>query len=441
MIESLYWFLLIITAVIGELEEIKETKSTNWAVLIAGSNGYYNYRHQADISHSYQILRKLGNFPDKNIIVMMYNDIVNNTENPIPGKLFNEPGGIDVYNNITISYQGDKVTALNFLNVIQGIKEGDTKNGPVLESKKNDNIFIYYSDHGATGLVAMPTGDPLYANDLINALNNMYKKNMYSQLVFYLEACESGSMFNGLLSNNTNIFATTAATPTQPSYAYYYNNTLQTYMADEYSIRWMQDSTNNWNSFESLINQFKNVKNLTKESQPQKYGDIKFDNEPIEYFEAYQNRTNNNNTHKNYNKNWIPSKNSINSRDVKLAILQHRYLNTNNINNKIYYTELIEIEIEYRLKIDLIFDELVKYVVDYTNTNDIIYKIQNEYIIPTNFKCLKFMYKLYESLCENKFTDYSLKYVNTFNNLCHIYNDNNINIQDIVTQALQIICL
>ena len=29
---------------------------SNWAVLIAGSNGYYNYRHQSDIAHSYQIL-------------------------------------------------------------------------------------------------------------------------------------------------------------------------------------------------------------------------------------------------------------------------------------------------------------------------------------------------------------------------------------------------
>ena len=24
----------------------------NWAVLIAGSNAYYNYRHQADVAHA-----------------------------------------------------------------------------------------------------------------------------------------------------------------------------------------------------------------------------------------------------------------------------------------------------------------------------------------------------------------------------------------------------
>jgi legumain len=27
-----------------------------WALLVAGSNGYDNYRHQADICHAYQVL-------------------------------------------------------------------------------------------------------------------------------------------------------------------------------------------------------------------------------------------------------------------------------------------------------------------------------------------------------------------------------------------------
>lgn len=181
-----------------------------------------------------------------------------------------QPGGGDVYGDIVVSYSGDKVTAKNFLNVIQGIKEGDTLNGPVLESGKADNVFIYYSDHGATGLVAMPTGDPLYATDLNAALNAMYSGSMYSQLLFYLEACESGSMFEGILSNTTNVFATTAATPDEPSYAFYYNDTLSTYMADEYSIRWMQDSTDNWDAYESLLTQYQDVAAVVKESQPQK---------------------------------------------------------------------------------------------------------------------------------------------------------------------------
>ncbi len=55
------------------------TSAANWAVVVAGSNGYYNYRHQADACHAYQILHKHG-IPDSNIVVMMYDDIAKNAQ-------------------------------------------------------------------------------------------------------------------------------------------------------------------------------------------------------------------------------------------------------------------------------------------------------------------------------------------------------------------------
>ena len=48
----------------------------HWALLVAGSNGFWNYRHQADICHAYQVLIKNG-FPADNIILMAYDDIAN----------------------------------------------------------------------------------------------------------------------------------------------------------------------------------------------------------------------------------------------------------------------------------------------------------------------------------------------------------------------------
>ena len=46
----------------------------NWAVLVAGSNGFWNYRHQADTCHAYHILIRNGYKPE-NIIVFSYNDV------------------------------------------------------------------------------------------------------------------------------------------------------------------------------------------------------------------------------------------------------------------------------------------------------------------------------------------------------------------------------
>jgi legumain len=81
-------------------------KITNHAaILIAGSNGYWNYRHQADIAHAYHILVENGVSPD-NIISMMYDDIANNPENPLPGQLYNHPDGKDLYAGLKIDYRG-----------------------------------------------------------------------------------------------------------------------------------------------------------------------------------------------------------------------------------------------------------------------------------------------------------------------------------------------
>ena len=45
----------------------------------------------------------------------------------------------------------------------------------------------------------------------------------YNKMVFYVEACESGSMFKGLLDANMNVFATTASNATTSSFACYFD--------------------------------------------------------------------------------------------------------------------------------------------------------------------------------------------------------------------------
>jgi legumain len=167
----------------------------HWAVLVAGSNGFWNYRHQADICHAYQVLIKNG-FPSSNIIVMAYDDIANDPENPIPGKLFNKPDGTDVYAGCKIDYKGDDVTPANFLAILEGnASKVSGGNGRVLKSSKDSKVFINFSDHGAPGLIAFPN-EYLYAKDLNTTITYMNQKQLYQEMVLYIEACESGSMFD-----------------------------------------------------------------------------------------------------------------------------------------------------------------------------------------------------------------------------------------------------
>lgn len=220
----------------------------HWAVLVAGSNGFWNYRHQADVCHAYQVLKKNG-FPESNIITMAYDDIANDPENPIPGKLYNKPNGNDVYVGCNIDYKGVDVTPENFLAILQGdatkVKGG---NGKVLKSTSQSKVFINFSDHGAPGLIAFPS-EYLYANDLNATFTIMNQKKMYQELVFYLEACESGSMFEGILPSNTNIYAVTAANAFESSWGTYcppddmVNGVeINSCLGDLFSVNWMEDS-------------------------------------------------------------------------------------------------------------------------------------------------------------------------------------------------------
>jgi legumain len=65
---------LVLLTVYLVLFVINNSWADNWAVLVAGSRDWVNYRHQADVCHAYQILHK-NNISDSNIVVMMYDDI------------------------------------------------------------------------------------------------------------------------------------------------------------------------------------------------------------------------------------------------------------------------------------------------------------------------------------------------------------------------------
>ena len=255
----------------------------NWAILVAGSNGYWNYRHQADICHAYHVLHDNG-YPDNRIIVMMYDDIAYNDDNPFKGNIINKPNGPNLYTGMLKDYIGEQVNPINFLNILKGIKTENTTK--VLLSNQNDDIFIYFADHGGPGIIAFPD-DYLYAHQLIDTMKYMYNKKMYRRIVFYLEACESGSMFNGYLDDKMNIYAMTASTPFESSYACYYDNTRNAFLGDVYSVNWIENSDMFHVLSESIHDQFRIDKIETKTSTVCQYGNLTISNDHLYQYLAY----------------------------------------------------------------------------------------------------------------------------------------------------------
>jgi legumain len=79
---SLFFILCVVTSV----------GCSSWALLVAGSDGYYNYRHQSDVFAMYQAVLKMG-VPPQNIVIMAVNDIVHSPSNPFPGKMYHKASG------------------------------------------------------------------------------------------------------------------------------------------------------------------------------------------------------------------------------------------------------------------------------------------------------------------------------------------------------------
>ena len=262
----------------------------NWAVLVCGSEYYWNYRHHADIAHAYQIVKK-GGIAEDHIITMMYNDVpFDEKNNPYPGKLYNRPGddSPDVYEGVVIDYEKEACSAANLIKVLTG---DESAGGKVLKSTKDDNVFLFFSDHGGPDILALP-GGYLHSKDLLDGIKTMHEKQMYKKFLLYIEACYSGSMFLNL-PEDLNVVAVTAANDKESSWGWYCGGeavvkgkSINSCLGDEFSISWMErvDSIDRKENLEDQFNYL--VKQVTK-SHVSRYGDTSFKNDAIGEFIGY----------------------------------------------------------------------------------------------------------------------------------------------------------
>jgi len=201
-----------------------------WVVLAAGSNGWSNYRHQADVCHVYQGVHALG-VPDEHIIVMMYDDLAMSSSNPTKGVIINEPNGPNVYAGVPKNYVGQQVSTTNFIKVMTGDISAP---GKVLNSTAEDNVFLFYDDHGGPGIIAFPVGSYYTVQQFGDTINKMAERKMFKKLVLYIQACYSGSMFYSL-TLPANVYGVSSAPIQASAYAFEYDSTRRTYLASRWS--------------------------------------------------------------------------------------------------------------------------------------------------------------------------------------------------------------
>ncbi|KAK7321606.1 hypothetical protein VNO77_32416 [Canavalia gladiata] len=410
----------------SQLDTDHNIPGTRWAILIAGSNGYWNYRHQADICHAYQILRK-GGLKEENIIVFMYDDIAFNENNPKPGVIINKPDGDDVYEGVPKDYTGDDVTADNFYAVILGNKSALTGgSGKVVNSGPDDRIFIFYSDHGGPGVLGMPAGPFLYASDLIEVLKKKHASGTYKSLVFYLEACESGSIFEGLLPEDINIYATTASNAEESSWGTYCPGEdpspppeYSTCLGDEYSVAWMEDRY----MHNKIINEF-NVKERTingsiyHSSHVMQYGDISLSDDVL-FLYLGTNPANDNFTYVDENSLRSPSK-AISQRVADLIHFWEKFRKApeGSTRKDAAQKQFLEV-MSHRMHIDNSVKIIGSLLFGIEKGPEVLNAVRPAGMaLVDDWDCLKNMVRTFETYC-GSLSQYGMKYMRSFANICN----------------------
>ncbi|XAR69269.1 Legumain [Bertholletia excelsa] len=404
---------------------------TRWAVLVAGSNGYWNYRHQADVCHAYQLLKK-GGLKDENIVVFMYDDVAFNAENPREGIIINSPDGDDVYSGVPKDYTGEDVTVNNFLAVILGNKTAVTGgSGKVVDSGPNDHIFIYYSDHGGPGVLGMPTSPYLYANDLIDVLKKKHASGTYKSLVFYLEACESGSIFEGLLPEGLNIYATTAANAEESSWGTYcpgeYPSPPEEYdtcLGDLYSVAWMEDCDIHNLRTESLRQQYELVKRRTINdnsvygSHVMQYGDLHLNKNKL-FLYMGTNPENDNYTF--VDQNFLrPTSKTVNQRDADLLHFWQKYRKAPEGSPKKLEAQKQFVEaMSHRMHIDSSMKMIGKLLFGIEKGPEVLNTVRPAgQPLVDDWNCLKTLVRTFETYC-GSIHQYGMKHMRSIANICN----------------------
>jgi len=397
----------------------------NWAVIVVGSKGFMNYRHHADGCHAYHILKK-GGVPESNIILMMQDDVANAEENPYPGQLFNKPTdsgtpGVDVYKGCKPTYTGNQVTGKLFLDVIQGKKSANVQT--VLGSTAQDNVFINFVDHGGVGIIAMPNGPNLKNTELVDALKSMHSSKMYNKLVFYMEACESGSMFQ-TLPQGLNIYATTAANAKESSWGTYCSpydkvdgKKIGSCLGDLYSVNWMENSDlASSMSSETLEAQFTVVKKETNKSHCLEFGDVQsLSSLPIHDFQAEEsvNVFEIQNTTKHVVSEDSDKKlaSAVDSRDIALVTKFYNYLD----GGSAVEAKALMDEISMREKEKAKFAQIAKLAAGKASIEVMMGQAQE--LRDAEWDCHHSALDAVTKACGD-FNDYSLKFTATIGNLC-----------------------
>ncbi len=216
------------------------TLTEQYAVLVQGSNGWSNYRHEADVLSIYQMLKANG-YDDDHIILVSADDCAYAAENSDKGAVRTDPSGKNLRQGAVIDYHNADLTPQDIVNILKGEKTDRTP--VVLPKDEGQNVLFFWSGHGRCKAVNganemawrdLSAGQGMTADLLAETLQSMADAHQFRQMLICLEPCYSANMGQAL-EGIPGVLAICSAGPYEQSFADSWSNELGVWMCDRFS--------------------------------------------------------------------------------------------------------------------------------------------------------------------------------------------------------------
>ncbi|MGN0257888.1 MAG: C13 family peptidase [Bacteroides sp.] len=203
-----------------------------WALLVAGSESWNNYRHQADVLNVYQLLKRQG-WDDDHIILVMRDDLAYHGSNPYPGEIYASVGGENLYKNVQIDYRADTLATADICSILLGQRSSHLP--VVVESDAHSNLLFYWSGHGYPGYFSwLDIADHFTTDMLSQTLTTMQAESRYRKFLICTESCFSSSVVKAA-QGIPGVLSIASATETESSLSDNYSIACHTWLSDRFS--------------------------------------------------------------------------------------------------------------------------------------------------------------------------------------------------------------
>lgn len=202
-----------------------------YAVIVAASSGWENYRHQADALAVYRHLMEV-NFPPEQVILICEDDLAYDPRNPYPGNVHHLVADTtNLRNNIEVDYHPSQLTDEDMCSILCGHASDSLPQ--VLTSGPDDYVFVFWCGHG-TKQNGFNWMDRHVSGSVVNHwLKQMKQEQKFRRLLFVAETCYSGGV-GAQCSDIPGVMMLTSTNENEPSFADIseFDLQLQTYLSN-----------------------------------------------------------------------------------------------------------------------------------------------------------------------------------------------------------------